>query len=166
MVNRDREFLQGGTTKATKPGTRNFPYFAEPNIELQSVVESIELSAAADKVWELIGQFGGYWHPLIAQIRLTGTGAGQLRTIETIDGKQIVERLEAIDDSSRFYRYANVAGLPVANYTGMLSVQPKGTGSSVEWRAQFLPNGQGTIIVKTIVSTLFKAGLDSLKTRF
>ena len=25
MVNRDREFLEGGTTKATKPGTRNFP---------------------------------------------------------------------------------------------------------------------------------------------
>jgi hypothetical protein len=39
-------------------------------------------------------------------------------------------------------------------------------GSSVEWRAQFLPNGQGTIIVKTIVSTLFKAGLDNLKSRF
>ena len=35
-----------------------------------------------------------------------------------------------------------------------------------EWRAQFLPNGQGTIVVKTIVSTLFKAGLDSLKSRF
>jgi hypothetical protein len=49
-------------------------------------------------------------------------------------------------------------GLPVANYTGMLSVKPNGAGSSVEWRAQFLPNGQGTIIVKTIVSTLFKTG--------
>jgi Polyketide cyclase / dehydrase and lipid transport/Domain of unknown function (DUF4331) len=166
MVNRDREFLQGGTTKATKPGTRNFPYFASPNLELQNVVEEIEISAAPDKVWDLIGQFGGYWHPLIAEIRLTGTGPGQLRTIETIDGKQIVERLEAIDNSSRFYRYANIAGLPVANYTGMLSVKPKGAGSSVEWRAQFLPNGQGTIIVKTIVSTLFKAGLDSLKSRF
>ena len=31
MVNRDREPLKGGTTKATKPGTRNFPYFATPN---------------------------------------------------------------------------------------------------------------------------------------
>ena len=166
MVNRDREFLQGGTTTATKPGTKKFPYFAPPNTDLQSVVETVELSAAPDKVWDLIGQFGGYWHPLIAQIRLTGTGPGQLRTIETIDGKQIIERLEAIDNSSRFYRYANIAGLPVTNYTGMLSVKPSGAGSSVEWRAQYLPNGPGTLIVKTIVSTLFKAGLESLKSRF
>lgn len=28
MVNHDREFLEGGTTKATKPGTKNFPYLA------------------------------------------------------------------------------------------------------------------------------------------
>ena len=166
MVNRDREFLQGGATTATKPGAEKFPYFAPPNTDLQSVVESVELSAAPDKVWDLIGQFGGSWHPLIAQIRLTGTGPGQLRTIETIDGKQIIERLEATDNSSRFYRYDNIAGLPVTNYTGMLSVKTSGAGSSVEWRAQYLPNGPGTLITKTIVSTLFKVGLDSLKSRF
>lgn len=167
MVNRDREFLEGGTTKATKPGTKNFPYFAAPNMELQAVTETVDVNATPDKVWDLIGQFGAaYWHPLIAEVRLTGTGPGQLRAIETIDGKQIIERLEAVDNSGRFYRYANIAGLPVASYTGMLSVKPNGAGSSVEWRAQFLPNGPGTLITKTIVSTLFKAGLDSLKSRF
>ena len=49
MVNRDRERLQGGATKATKPGTKNFPYFAEPNTELQTVAESIELWCTARK---------------------------------------------------------------------------------------------------------------------
>jgi hypothetical protein len=166
-VNRDREFLEGGTTKATKPGTKNFPYFATPNMDLQRVAETVEVNAAPDKVWELIGQFGAaYWHPLIAEIRTTGTGPGQLRTIETTDGKQIIERLDAVDNPGRFYRYANIAGLPVANYTGMLSVKPSGAGSSVEWSAQYLPNGPGTLITKTIVSTLFKTGLDSLKSRF
>ena len=33
-------------------------------------------------------------------------------------------------------------------------------------RAEFLADGQGTIIVRTIVSTLFKTGLDGLKARF
>ena len=166
-VNRDREFLEGGTTKATKPGTKTFPYFAAPNMDMQRVAETVEVNAAPDRVWELIGQFdAAYWHPLIAEIRTTGTGPGQLRTIETIDGKQIIERLEAVDNLGRFYRYANIAGLPVANYTGMLSVKPNGAGSSVEWSAQYLPNGPGTLIVKTIVSTLFKTGLDSLKSRF
>ena len=166
MVNRDREFLQGGTTKATRPGTRTFPYFAEPNTELQTVAESVELAAAPDRVWELIGPFGGSWHPLIADIKLIGTGVGQLRVIETIDGKQIIERLDAIDNPGRSYRYTNISGIPASKYTGVLEVRPRGTGSSVEWQSQFLPNGQGTLIVKTIVSTLFKTGLESLKSRF
>jgi hypothetical protein len=166
IVNREREFLQGGTTKATKPGTKTFPYFATPNTDLQSVAYRVDLNAAPDRVWELVGQFGGNWHPLIANIKLTGTGIGQLRTIETIDGKQFIERLEAIDDSARFYRYTNIAGIPASDYTAMFEVKPNGAGSSVEWHAQYLANGQGDIVVKTIVSTLFKTGLESLKTRF
>jgi len=166
MVNRDREPLRGGTTKATKPGTKNFPYFATPNTDLQSVTDRVNLNAAPDRVWELIGQFGGSWHPLIASIKLTGTGIGQLRIIETIDGKQIIERLEAIDNSARLYRYTNIAGIPASDYTGVLEVKPNGAGSTVEWRAQYLGNGQGDLIVKTIVSTLFKTGLESLKSRF
>lgn len=166
MVNRDREWLEGGTTKATKPGTRQFPYFATPNMDLQTVTETVDLGASADNVWELIGQFGGAWHPMIAKVRLAGTGVGQIRTVETVDGKQIVERLGAIDNAGRLYRYSNLAGLPVSNYTGMLSVKPSSAGCSVEWRANFLPNGQGTLLVKTIVATLFKTGLESLKARF
>ena len=166
MVNRDREFLEGGTTKATKPGTKTFPYFAAPNTELQTCGGDRRACAAPDEVWELIGQFGGAWHPLIANIRLIGTGVGELRVIETIDGKQIIERLDAIDNAARSYRYTNIGGIPASNYTGVLDVKPKGTGSSVEWRSQFLANGQGTLVVRTIVSTLFKTGLESLKSRF
>src|SRR5262245_47324250 len=166
IVNRDRELLRGGTTKATKPGSKTFPYFATPNLELQHVTERVNLNAAPDKIWELIGQFGGDWHPLIANIKLVGTGIGQLRVIETIDGKQIIERLDATDNSARSYRYTNIGGIPASDYTGTLEVKPSGTGSSVEWRAQYLGNGQGDLIVRTIVSTLFKTGLESLKPRF
>ena len=97
---------------------------------------------------------------------MTGAGIGQLRTIETIDGKQVIERLEAIDDLQRLYRYAMISGIPAADYTGTLDVKPKGTGSSVEWHVQYLADGQPDIIVKTIVSTLLKTGLESLKPRF
>jgi Polyketide cyclase / dehydrase and lipid transport/Domain of unknown function (DUF4331) len=166
LINRDRQVLQGGATTATKPGTKNFPYFATPNTELQSVTESVDLNATPEKVWALIGEFSGSWHPLIANIKQVGTGIGALRVIETIDGKQIIERLEEIDNPRTFYRYSNVSGIPTSEYTGVLEVKPKGGGSTVEWHAQFLANGQGTIIVRTIVSTLFKAGLDSLKPRF
>jgi hypothetical protein len=166
LVNRDRERLEGGATSATKPGTKNFPYLAAPNTDPQTVAETIDLNASPEKVWDLIGQFGGSWHPLIASIQLTGTGVGQLRTIETIDGKQIVERLDAIDNARRLYRYTNISGIPASDYTGMLGVSPKDGGSTVEWRAQYLANGQADFVVRTIVSTLFKTGLESLKSRF
>src|SRR6185295_16839418 len=57
LINRDREFLQGGATGATKPGMKVFPYFAMPNTEVQTVAESIELAAAPDTVWSSIGSF-------------------------------------------------------------------------------------------------------------
>lgn len=166
IVNRDREPLQGGATRATKLGVNRFPYLAPPNAELQTVAESAVVNAPPDKVWALIGPFGAMWHPLIAQLRLTGTGVGQLRTLETIDGKRIIERLDAADNAKRQYRYSGVSGMAASNYTGIVEVAPKGSGSSVTWRVQFLSDGQPTIIIKTIVATLQKVGLESLQKRF
>ncbi|MFL9982613.1 DUF4331 family protein [Paraburkholderia sediminicola] len=166
MVNHDREFLQGGATGATQPGGKVFPYMAPPNMQLQTVTDSVDVSASPDQVWALIGVFGGTWHPLIARIQVTGAGVGQLRTIETIDGKQIIERLEAIDDARRHYRYAMISGVPASDYTGTLDVKAKGAGSVVEWRVRYRPDGQPDIVVKTIISTLLKTGLESLKSRF
>ncbi len=166
IVNRDREALKGGATSATQPGRTTFPYLAPPNTELQTVAESIVVNAPADKVWALIGPFGAMWHPLIAQITLTGSGTGQLRNVETIDGKRIIERLDATDNARRQYRYSGVTGMGASNYTGTLEVVPKGSGSSVTWRVQFLSDGQPTIIIRTIVATLQKVGLESLQKRF
>ena len=42
IVNRDREPLQGGATRATQPGRDTFPYLAPPNTELQTVAESVD----------------------------------------------------------------------------------------------------------------------------
>ena len=133
---------------------------------MQTAVDSVELSATPDKVWALIGNFGAVWHPLIAKNQLTGEGVGQLRTIETIDGKQIIERLEEMDASQKFYRYGGVSGIQTSTYTGVLSVKPKDAGSTVEWHMQYLPDGQPDLLIKIIVSTLLRTGLASLKARF
>ncbi len=166
-VNNDREFLHGGSASATKPSMKTFPYEASPNTELQTVADSVDLAASPDQVWASIGKFANLmWHPLVASVRLTGTGVGQLRTIELIDGKQVIERLVAVDDSQRLYRYTNVSGLPVMDYTGTLDLKPKRSGSSVEWRVQFLADNQPTLIVRTIVATLLKTGFEALAKRF
>jgi hypothetical protein len=166
LVNHDREFLQGGATGATKPGMTMFPYLATPNSALQTVAKSVALDADPDEVWSAIGSFDLSWHPRVARVRLTGTGIGQLRTMETLDGSEIVERLEAIDNAKRSMTYTNIAGIAASHYTGTLEVKPKGRGSVAEWRVQYLANGQPDIVVKTIVSALQKTGLESLTTRF
>ena len=166
LVNHDREFMQGGATGATKPGIPVFPYFATPNSELQTVATSVELAAGVDEVWSLIGEFGGDWHPLIVKVRLTGKGIGQLRTLETVDGKVIVERLEEIGSEGRSFRYAHIAGVPASNYTGTLEVKPDGKGSIVTWDVQYLADGQPDVVVKMLVSTLQKTAFETLRSRF
>jgi hypothetical protein len=60
---------------------------------------------------------------------MTGSGVGQLRTIETIDGKQIIERLDEIDPSGRFYRYTSLSGIPVRITPGRSGSSPKATAA-------------------------------------
>ncbi|TPL11487.1 DUF4331 domain-containing protein [Mesorhizobium sp. B2-4-14] len=165
LVNHDRKFLQGGATQATKPGMKVFPYFAMPNTDLQSVDDCVELAAAADAVWSVIGQFNLDWHPLVAQVRLTGAGTGQLRRIETRDGGEVVERLEEVDNAKRLYRYTLVAGIPACHYTGTIKVTPRGDCCVAEWSVQYQADNQPDIVVRARVATLLKTGLGSLKSR-
>jgi len=158
LVNHDREFLQGGAAGATKPGTKAFPYFATPNTEIQVVIGSVELMASPDDVWSVIGQFNLQWHPGVARARLIGEGVGQLRRLQTRDSREIVERLEEVDNSKRSYRYALVSGVPASHYAGVIEVRQKGSGSVAEWRVEFLADNKPDIAVRTQVSTWVKTG--------
>jgi hypothetical protein len=164
LVNHDREFLLGGATGATKPGMKVFPYFATPNTEIQTVTGSVELAAPPDDVWSVIGQFNLQWHPAVARARLIGEGLGQIRRLQTRDGKEIVERLADVDDAKRSYRYTLISGVPASHYAGVIDVKPKANGSVAEWRIEFL--AQSDIVVRTMVSRLIETGLGSLKARF
>jgi hypothetical protein len=166
LVNHDREFLLGGATGATKPGMKVFPYFAAPNTEVQTVAGAVELAAPPDDVWSVIGQFSLQWHPAVARARLIGEGLGQLRKLETRDGREIVERLADVDNTKRSYRYTLISGVPALHYAGVIDVKPKANGSIAEWRIEFLANNQPDITVRTIVSRLIETGLGSLKARF
>src|SRR5262245_46446013 len=166
LVNHDREFLQGGATGATKPGMKAFPYFATPNTELQTVTGSVALAAVPDEVWSVVGQFSLAWHPAVANVELIGTGIGQLRKLETVDGREIVERLEAVDDAKRSYRYSLVAGVAASRYVGTIEVKPKSGGCVAEWTVQFLASKQPDIIVRGTVTRLIETGFGSLKRRF
>ena len=136
FVTHDREPINGGASSPTKLSVKTFPYFADPNTELQNVVQRVELNAAPDTVWSVIGKFGGYWHPLIADIKLIGAGIGELRVVETVDGKQIIERLEALDDFEQV--------LPILEHRRHSRVKLHGdTRSQAEWRWKFCRMARG-----------------------
>lgn len=167
LINRDRgAFLQGGALQATQPGSTTFPYVRPANKNLLSVTRSVELKATAQDVWQSISDFGSLWHPLVAQLTLTGEGPGQLRRIETIDGKIMIERLSERDEAKKMYRYALVSGIPANPFNGTLSVQATETGASVTWSVSYRPEGQGDLIVRLIISSLLNTGMATLKTRF
>jgi hypothetical protein len=82
------------------------------------------------------------------------------------DGSEVIERLEAVDNRQRFYRYTEVAGFPATHYAGRINVTAKGNGCLAEWRVEYLADSQPDLLVRTRVSGLIKAGLASLKQRF
>jgi hypothetical protein len=168
LVNHDHgPFLQGGAAGATQPGGTSFPYLAPPNRSLLTVTRSADLAAPPQAVWAVVGQFSdGSWHPLIANLQTTGMGVGQLRQIETLDGKTIVERLESIDEARMTLKYGLVCGIPASHYEGTMEVRPNGTGSTLRWSVTYRPDGQAKLIVNLIVSTLLDTGLNGLKKRF
>ena len=144
LVNHDRgPFMQSPATQATQPGGTQFPYVQPPNTKLLTVVRSVDLAAPPADVWAVIGPFDGMWHPLIADIRTIGSGIGKLRHIDTIDGKVIVERLEAHDESERATRYSMISGVPATRYEGTLNVLPKGSGSVVTGEGELSPRRSG-----------------------
>ena len=167
LVNRDREPLRSGITRATKPGTKNFPYFATPNTELQS-------DYRPHRPQRHSGQGLGAYRRLRCELAPPDcqyqADRKWNRTIACHRNDRRQRRLSSALRRSTIsrgsYRYTSISGIPASDYTGRLEVKANGAGSSVEWGAQYLPKGQGDIVVRTIVSTLFKTGLESLKARF
>ncbi len=98
-------FIRGGATGATQAGGSVFPYEKPPNPTSLTATRTIDVAAGCEQVWKTVGRFDGEWHPLIASVETVGTGVGQLRKVQTVDGSVIVERLERLDNDARFIEY-------------------------------------------------------------
>ncbi len=127
LVNRDREFLQGGATGATKPGMKVFPYFATPNTEVQTVAESVELAAApddgvvADRPVQSPLASGGRTSQLDRRGHAVSSGESKRATA----GKSSnASRTSTTRSGSIATRWS--PGCPASHYAGTIEVKPKG----------------------------------------
>jgi hypothetical protein len=101
-----------------------------PHIEASAVV-----ATAPEALFKKVDFFGdSAWIPGTAQV----TFAGGVRTVTTVDGVKIVERLDFFDRAQRTFRYAIIeAPMPASNYVSTVSITPEGDGSRVRWVADF-----------------------------
>ncbi|MGZ2747486.1 SRPBCC family protein [Burkholderia stagnalis] len=129
---------------------------------------SIQVSASADTVWQLIGGFGSLpdWLSYIPSSELSE--GGRVRSLANPDGDAIVERLVAFDDAARSYTYAILeAPFPVVNYRSTLRVRENGeSAATVEWSGTFTPNGATDDAASRLFRGIYEDGLAELAKRF
>ena len=128
-----------------------------------------EVPVAADKLWELVGQFNGVpnWHPAVEKSELEEDG--KVRRLTLVGGGSIVERLERVDDNEHLYRYSIVESpLPVADYVAEIRVHQneEGTGSTIEWSSEFQPKDASVQQATEAIQGIYQTGFDNLKKLF
>lgn len=142
----------------------------------QKVVETIEINAAPDKVWAVIGNFQDMgWHPAFSKTEGTGANAPEAtRKLTLGNGATIEEKLtKYVDGKSYSYEITavDVKVVPVTNYASTISVSGEGDKSTVEWKGAFYrgyvnndppPELSDEAAVKAITG-VYKDGLAALK---
>lgn len=97
----------------------------------------------ADTVWLRIHDFADIqsWLPGVTGCQVEGEGVGAIRTVDVMDGSQVVERLEAFDEQQKLFRYSilSAGGLNEAHqFHATVSVKPTDDGGcEINWSASF-----------------------------
>ena len=133
---------------------------------MASVKISDRISASADKVWDLVGDFGGIqrFSAGIKSCTTTGTGVGAVRTLELPNGVALQERCELLDAARRTFDYSIIAGpLPLSNYLARIQLSEDGDGTRAEWSSSFEPKGISEPQAIAMVEGIYKGGIAGLK---
>ena len=142
--------------------------------------ESIEISAAPEAVWALVGDFSHpeKWMDVVESTTAEGGNEkGANRELKFKGGAgALKEELKNYDAEKKMIQYKVVdptdpAVLPVNNYSAKITVEASGSGSKVEWDTAFYrwflnnnpPEGQNEAAAKAAVEKVVKGGLASLK---
>ena len=133
---------------------------------MASVKISDRIHASADKVWDLVGDFGGIqrFSAGIKSCTTTGAGVGAVRTLELPNGVSLQERCELLDATRRTLDYSIIAGpLPLSNYLARIQLFEDGDGTRIEWSSSFEPKGISEAQGISMVEGIYKGGIAGLK---
>lgn len=162
--------LIAGTTSLT-PASAHGP-------TRQKVTKTIEINAAPEKVWAVIGNFQDMsWHPAVQKTEGDGGNKEEAtRKLTLGPDATIDEELLSHSDEDMSYKYritkVDVKVLPVNNYSSTLSVKAADGGKSVvTWKGAFYrgymnndpPEDLNDAAAIKAVSGVYQGGLDALK---
>lgn len=100
-------------------------------IDLTSRKEE-EFPVPAQRLWDLVSDFGSvadWWPPgMLSKVELEGEGVGMVRSIHTIVGIVLHEKLETLDPATRTLTLSIVGDLPAGmeGYNARGSVEARG----------------------------------------
>lgn len=156
----------------------------------QKVEEEITINAPAQKVWDIVKNYGDVaWLPPVKSVTSQGGNEkGATRVLTLQNGGTITEELKKYDDAGKSYAYKisemstektishagaeeKVPVLPVDNYAASIEVEGSGDTSKVTWKAGFYraytnnnpPPEMNEEAANTAVKGVFKAGLENIK---
>jgi mxaD protein len=145
----------------------------------QKVVETVEIAAPVDKVWQAVEDFGGIakWNPALAASEASGGNQpGAKRTLTFQNGEKLEEGLDTYDAAGHEYGYRmsnpNVKALPASSYSVIFKLIPEGGHTKVEWKSRLYRGDTGNEPPESLsdeaatkaMQAFFRAGLDHLKT--
>lgn len=133
---------------------------------MTEVVQTIEIAAAPDGVWAVVGDPGriGEWVPALA----ASSAEKNIRQCTTQEGGAIVERILEHSDEKRYYAYEiTESPLPLRSYHSLIAVQGHDGHSHVTWEAHFQATSHEheAELVRTF-DTIYREGLATLRSRF
>jgi hypothetical protein len=126
------------------------------------VKKSVDVAAAPDAVWKVVGDFCGIgaWHPAVEKCELQQKDGKTFRLLSLKGGGTILEQQAAWDDAAHSYGYTIVESpLPVANYASTLSVAANGSGSTITWVGTFDAKGAPDDKAAEVIGGIYDAGL-------
>jgi hypothetical protein len=135
-----------------------------------TLAQSVNVNASPAVVWALIGPYCAIekWLPPIGSCRLDGK-TPPTRTLVTRDNAAtFVEQETDRSDPRHYYSYMFVSSpLPVHDYHATIRVTARGTGgSTVSWTGEYVPDAGQEQQARDALSEVYKAGLDSIASRF
>lgn len=102
------------------------------------------INASADAIWQVISSFDAACHYLdmVVDCTVTGEGIGALRTLTSVDGSTVIERLEALDKANHRLSYTLLTDTPFRNCLTTMTLRDLNPSHcELEWSATFEPDG-------------------------